>query len=777
MIWGGENLAQFGAAAVQALFNSLWIGLLVVVAVASYIRFDRSLNAASRHAAWYAALVVVAALPVVSFAVSLTQTHVVTNDYVIVAPGPQVESTASNVVHADTAAPNTLREFVAPAFARMLTPDTLERVGIALVALLAIVALARLGALVVGLVGLARVKRASAIVDPSLSPTLAVAMARDLRPRAVTIRVSDAIDAPAAAGFRSPAILLPAQLVETLDRQSLDQIALHEYAHLRRYDDWTNLAQRCIERAFWFNPVVSYVGRNIDLEREIACDDWAVSGASGVSGYADCLWHLASDGRVPAFAATAPGAFATRSQIVARIEHLLQRRRDGAPTLRFSRLAPLAPVLACALALVAGRAPAIALHAPVQVTPVASVAAHAQSSQKVYVIAATTTRVTVPAVSLGVVAAGAPRSVVAPTLAVHAKVASNAKCSSKTAKATTLARGRGVGTGKATGTAIAMIAHPAISVSTTVTVRTTSGLRTMATARSMAPVQPMAAAMNEVAQAVQAQHSAMEAAAHANAAVELSQANDGLAEYHRAVHEQLHRAMRAQTKVWSVAKSQTMLVAATDETDDYSFGPNDRNLLAHCTGCDLSNKDLRNADLHGLALTGDDLSGADLRGANLRSAVLTGVDLSDAKLDGADLRGAVLTGANIDGATFSGAKTDGIRLIGMQLTEDILRSSSVRSIINACAGCDLSDLDLRGRDLHGITLDGADLHNTNFSGANLAGSRFNGVDLAGVDFTGADLRNVEFNGCDLSDVDLSRAKDTSGIHIHGSNLADGSNSW
>src|SRR6202011_3244176 len=64
--------------------------------------------------------------------------------------------------------------------------------------------------------------------------------------------------------------------------------------------------------------------------------------------------------------------------------------------------------------------------------------------------------------------------------------------------------------------------------------------------------------------------------------------------------------------------------------------PNDisvtRALIAHCTGCDLSGRDLRNLDLHGLTLTGLDMSRADLRGANLSRSNFSGTDLSRAKL-------------------------------------------------------------------------------------------------------------------------------------------------
>lgn len=699
MIAQFDNLSEFGAAFAHALFDGLWVGAVVAIAVHLLMRGHRNLNAASRHAAWYAALLVIAAMPVVSFAASLAHINVTATPPPAIVSGPFSHSPADVE---SAAPPSTSIGAIAAdsAPASRFGIAALGRVAVYAAVLAAAVALVRIAVLLSGLFALARVKRASRIVPVDVVPSLARAMAGDPHSRAVALRVSEALETPAAAGFRTPAILLPAALMDTIEPDALDQIALHEYAHLRRYDDWTNLFQRFIERVYWFNPAVWFVAGRVDLEREIACDDWAVAGADAVSGYADCLWHLARDGRIPAFAATAPGAFLTRNQIAARIEHLLQHRRDSAPFWRPTKLLAVAPVLAAAVALVIGRAPAIALH--VDASPVAN-------AERVATIG--TTAVAAPSDTAPALAAVIPVTAVAP----HRGAAPQPYC----------------------------------------------------------PKPPKTHAIEHV----QQEHVHMHLHLHAAS--------------HRAVHQviaervsltyTIRQALRvsqatiAQTRVTiakTVAKTvdaQSSVVAAAAMSDNLTSGPLDRNLLAHCTGCDLSGKDLRNADLHDLTLTGDDLSGADLRGANLKGAILTGVDLSNARLDGADLRGATLTGSDIDGATFSGAKIEGIRLVGMQLTNRLLTGTSARALIGSCTGCDLSGLDLHGRDLHGITLDGADLHGVDLSGANLSGARFNGVDLQGANFDGADLTNAAFNGCDLQNVDFSNAR-TDGIQLQGSTL-------
>ena len=86
----------------------------------------------------------------------------------------------------------------------------------------------------------------------------------------------DSIRLPITAGLRDPAVLFPASLVPRLTEQDARNVWLHETAHVRRRDDWTNLIQRIVEAVLFFHPVVLWVGRKLNLERELACDDWVV---------------------------------------------------------------------------------------------------------------------------------------------------------------------------------------------------------------------------------------------------------------------------------------------------------------------------------------------------------------------------------------------------------------------------------------------------------------------------------------------------------------------
>jgi len=77
---------------------------------------------------------------------------------------------------------------------------------------------------------------------------------------------------PTAIGFFQPAVIVPAWTLRELSAEELHSVLLHELAHLRRWDDWTNLAQELVGALFFFHPAVWRIGSRLSLEREMACD-------------------------------------------------------------------------------------------------------------------------------------------------------------------------------------------------------------------------------------------------------------------------------------------------------------------------------------------------------------------------------------------------------------------------------------------------------------------------------------------------------------------------
>jgi BlaR1 peptidase M56 len=77
-----------------------------------------------------------------------------------------------------------------------------------------------------------------------------------------------------------------------LPAQDLNVILLHEFAHLRRWDDWTNLIQKIVRALFFFHPAVWWIEKRISVEREMACDDAVLAETANPHGYATCLVSL-----------------------------------------------------------------------------------------------------------------------------------------------------------------------------------------------------------------------------------------------------------------------------------------------------------------------------------------------------------------------------------------------------------------------------------------------------------------------------------------------------
>jgi len=112
-----------------------------------------------------------------------------------------------------------------------------------------------------------------------------------------------------------------------------------------------------------------------------------------------------------------------------------------------------------------------------------------------------------------------------------------------------------------------------------------------------------------------------------------------------------------------------------------------------------------------LDLTNADIRGANLKDANLSGANLRGANLSGARLVTADLNGAYLIEANLNGATLDGAYLIGANLRGANLRGANLRGANLRGANLIRAGLD--EIYLNGADLRGANLRGADLRQAN----------------------------------------------------------------
>jgi Zn-dependent protease with chaperone function len=252
MIW--PQLQTVAQMAIGRTLNSLPEGVLIALLAGGMLRLLRRQNSGTRFAVWFVALLAVAGLPLIG---GITSGHSLP---VVAAGGMRPVITL----------PGGWGVFLFLAWV-----------------LAALVAILRL---VIGLWRLRALRRSCVAIDVSeLDAAIRTTLADFRSARAVTLATSERISVPAAIGFFKPMIVLPAWAVRELAPAELNVILLHEFAHLRRGDAWTNLLQKIVRAVFLFHPAVWWIERRLSLEREMACDDQVLAETANPRGYAKCL--------------------------------------------------------------------------------------------------------------------------------------------------------------------------------------------------------------------------------------------------------------------------------------------------------------------------------------------------------------------------------------------------------------------------------------------------------------------------------------------------------
>jgi TonB family protein len=82
-------------------------------------------------------------------------------------------------------------------------------------------------------------------------------------------------------GWIRPVILLPVAVACHFPADQIELILAHELAHLRRWDPLANLFQVVLETLYFQHPVVHWISADVRNEREICCDELALSASGG----------------------------------------------------------------------------------------------------------------------------------------------------------------------------------------------------------------------------------------------------------------------------------------------------------------------------------------------------------------------------------------------------------------------------------------------------------------------------------------------------------------
>ena len=181
--------------------------------------------------------------------------------------------------------------------------------------------------------------------------------------RGAALAVSDELLGACAVGFFAPRVIVSSRLVSSLEPPALESIVRHELAHLERFDDWLRLLQRLVLALAGLHPAVRWISRQIDIEREAACDQLVVERTGSPLTYARALTAAAelTNGMHHGVPALAPGASVSGAGLHARVVRLL--RAQAAPSSRRVRATAGASLATLALAVtgVAGLPPLVVI--------------------------------------------------------------------------------------------------------------------------------------------------------------------------------------------------------------------------------------------------------------------------------------------------------------------------------------------------------------------------------------------------------------------------------
>jgi beta-lactamase regulating signal transducer with metallopeptidase domain len=285
------NWQTLATLSVGRMLNWIVVGIAIALFAEIVLRLAKRRNSGTRFAVWSSALLGIALVPFAGYIV------------------PQAHFTNGNPIS---------RVLLPASWAFYLLTGWVAVTAIGLVRI------------AFGFRQLRRLRRASLEVPLSALHPLLRSRLQARRGRHVRVYQNQALRVPIAVGFLPAAIILPSWILKELSPAELDAVLLHELAHIDRWDDWTNLAQRIIGAIFFFNPAVWWIANRLSLEREMACDDVVVKETSNPHGYAHCLVSLAEKSFVLRGLTLAQAAVTRMRQTARRIAKILDVNRPAA---------------------------------------------------------------------------------------------------------------------------------------------------------------------------------------------------------------------------------------------------------------------------------------------------------------------------------------------------------------------------------------------------------------------------------------------------------------
>jgi len=315
--------------------------LVLIAAVAAYVLRNRS--AASRHAAWTAAVVGHLAIPALVLLLPAWRMPLLPATSWMPAESAQISAvTASSATDAKatidpskqtTPVPPIAKNNTEPAPQPAITTATEAPGIIPIVATIWLVgALLVLLRLAYGTWRVGQLARDGARVEDGVWLSLTQRLANRLGvTRPLILLRGERLAVPVTWGIVYPAVLLP-QDADSWSEERRRFVLVHEMAHVKRFDALTQLLAQISVAVFWFDPLVWLAAHQMRVEREHACDDYVLRDGTAPSLYAGELLEMVRsigmpdhDRAAPAFAAL---AMARRSEFEGRMLAILDPRLD-----------------------------------------------------------------------------------------------------------------------------------------------------------------------------------------------------------------------------------------------------------------------------------------------------------------------------------------------------------------------------------------------------------------------------------------------------------------
>src|SRR5882724_2417 len=241
-------MSQISGVTLAAILNTAWETIAVTAIVWCALRMTPRVNAATRHAAWWAVLAIVVLIPFTprtsrfeATATAPSQSNVESPQASAHAPVPRITSQVSSPplpLQSAAANADTRARFVLPF---EFHPGIWPTVILAVWLLVSVLLLARV---VLSYFHLRGVRTRSLPVTAAAVTRFAACLTQTRLKTNVRLFVSEEVFSPLAAGFLHPVIILPQPLLNEMSEHELDDVLLHELAHFARGDNWTNLLAR-----------------------------------------------------------------------------------------------------------------------------------------------------------------------------------------------------------------------------------------------------------------------------------------------------------------------------------------------------------------------------------------------------------------------------------------------------------------------------------------------------------------------------------------------------